>query len=157
MRGFRRLRKLELPIEVAVCNITAAAASRVATPIESRMVEGGSMDHNNELDDAEAFSIDDLVPSSVAQLSLISAGTAQHAMTLEVMFRDFSPRKDEMVPKLEEIHLSCPADADDKYKEQCARVVKECERGGVVCHLKAWPSSIRLTWDGEEWAYVLWL
>lgn len=150
MRGFRRLRKLELPIEVAVCNITAAAASRVATPIESRMVEGGLMDHNNELDDAETFSIGDLVPSSVAQLSLISAGTAQHAMALEVMFRDFSPRKDEMVLKLKEIHLSCPEDADDKYKEQCARVVKECERGDTVCHLKAWPSSIRLTWDGEE-------
>ncbi len=150
MHGFRRLRKLELPIEVAGCNSTAAAVSRIATPIISRMVGGGSIDHNNELDDAEAFSIADLVPSSVAQLSLISAGTAQDAMTLEVMFRDFSTRKDEMVPKLDEIHLSCSADSDDKYKEQCARIFMECERGGTVCHLELWPSSIRLTWDEGE-------
>lgn len=150
MRGFRRLRKLELPIEVAVCSITAAAASRVVTPNKSHMVGGGSIDQDHEQDDTEAFGIGDLVPSSVAQLSLISAGTALHAMALEVMFRDMAPRKDEVVPKLEEIRLSCPADVDDKYKEQCARVVHECEREGAVCHLKAWPSSIRLTWDGEE-------
>jgi len=149
MRGFRRLGKLELPIEVAVCSMTAAAASRDVTPSGSRIVGGGSLEHINELDDAEAFSIGDLVPPSVAQLSLISTGTAQHAMVLEVMFRDIATWMDEVVPKLGEIHLSCPADADDKYKEQCARVVKECEREGAVCHLKAYPSSISFTWDGE--------
>lgn len=113
MRGFQRLRKLELAIEVAVCNITAAAASRVVTPNKSRKIGDDSMDRDNELIDAETFNIGDLVPSSVAQLSLISAGTAQHAMALEMIFCDIASRKDEVVLKLEEIRLSCPTDADD--------------------------------------------
>lgn len=62
MRGFQRLRKLEFPLEIALCNITAAAC-RVATPNESLV--GGSTDH--ELDYCEPI-IGDLVPASVSAM-----------------------------------------------------------------------------------------
>ena len=130
MRGFQRLQKLEFPLEIAMCNLTAAA----------------STDH--ELDYSESF-IGDLIPASVSQLSLISRGTDHHEKALDVMFRDFATKKDSQVPALKEIHLSCPAGADDAYKEQCAKLTAETEKVGVVLRLKAWPSSFTLTWDGE--------
>lgn len=65
MRGFQRLRKLEFPLEIALCNITAGASA----------------------------SIGDLVPVTVSQLLLTSAGTDDHATALDEMFRDFAAKK----------------------------------------------------------------
>ena len=144
MRGFQRLRKLELPLEIAICNITAAAACRAApTPNESLVVGDDSMDHHT-LDDDETF-VGDLVPASVSQLSLISCGKDDHAKALDVMFRHFAARKESTLPALEEIYLSCPASADDAYKGQCARLLAETEKAGVVLHLQPWPSPVTMT------------
>lgn len=144
MHGFQRLRKLEFPLEIALCNVTAAAC-RVATPNESLV--GGSTDH--ELDYCEPF-IGDLVPASVSQLSLISRGTDHHEKALDLMFRHFAAKKDSQLPARKEIHLSCPASADNAYKDQCARLLAETEKVGVVLHLKPWPSSVTMIWDGEQ-------
>ena len=66
MRGFQRLRKLEFPLELAVCNITAGTACRAATtPNKSLVVGDGPTDGHHELDDDEPF-ISDLVPASVS-------------------------------------------------------------------------------------------
>jgi hypothetical protein len=132
MRGFQRLRKLEFPLEIAMCNVTFAT----------------SMDH--ALDYSEPF-IGDLVPASVSQLSLISSGKDHHEKALDVMFRHFGPKKDSQLPALKEIHLSCPASpsADDAYKEQCAKLVAEIEKVGVVLQLKPWPSSVTISWGGD--------
>ena len=135
MRNFQRLQKLEFPLEIALCNMTAAACS----------VEGSTTDH--EIDSCESFIIGDLVPASVSQLSLISRGTDGHEKALERMFRDFAVKKDSQLPALREIHLSCSAGADDAYKEQCARLLAETEKVGVVLQLKLWPSSYSFTWD----------
>lgn len=148
MRGFQRLRKLELSLEIAMCNIIAAAVCRTAiTSNESLIVEDGSPDHH-ELNDDEPF-IGDLVPASVSQLSLISCGTIDHATALDVMFRHFAARKKSTLPALEEIHLSCPVSADDAYKEQCVKLLAETEKAGVILHLKPWPSSVTMTWHGK--------
>ena len=144
MRGFQRLQKLEFPLEIALCNMTAAACL-VATPNESLI--GGSTDH--ELDYNEPF-IGDLVPASVSQLSLISRGTDHHEKALDLMFRHFAAKKKSHLPALKEIHLSCPASADNAYKDQCARLLAETEKVGVVLHLEPWPSSVAMTWDGEQ-------
>lgn len=148
MRGFQRLRKLELPLEIAMCNITAAAACRTATPLsESLVVEDGSTEHP-ELDEDEPF-ISDLVPASVSQLSLISSGPNDHAKALDAMFRDFAAKKEFTLPALEEIILTCTASADDTYKEQCDKLLAEIEKAGVVLHLMPWLSFVTITWDGE--------
>ena len=127
-----------------MCNVTAAAC-RVATPNESLV--GGSSDH--ELDYGELF-IGDLVPASVSLLSLISCGTDHHDKALDIMFCHFAAKKNSQLPALKEIHLSCPADADNAYKDQCARLLAETEKAGVVLLLKPLPSSVVMTWDGEE-------
>ena len=137
MRNFQRLQKLEVPLEIASCNMTAAACP----------VEGSTTDH--KIDSCEPFIIGDLVPASVSQLSLISRGTDGHEKALERMFHDFAAKKDSQLPALREIHLSCPAGADDAYKEQCARLLAETEKVGVILQLKLWPSSYSFTWDGE--------
>jgi len=144
MRAFQRLRKLEFPLEIALCNVTAAAC-RVATPKESLV--GGSTAHG--LDFCEPL-INDLVPASVSQLSLISCGTNHHEKVIDLMFRDFAAEKDSQLPALNGIHLSCPASASDAYKDRCARLLAETEMVGVVLHLKPCPSSVTMTWDGEQ-------
>ena len=144
MHGFRRLRKLDLPLEVAMCNIVAAAGQNAA-PNESLV--GNS--RNQGLDDCEPF-IGDLVPASVSQLSLISRGTGGHEKALDIMFRRFDSRKDSQLPALEEIHLSCPTSADSAYKDQCAKLFVETNRVGVALRLKLWLSAVTMTWDGEE-------
>ncbi|KAL9127513.1 MAG: hypothetical protein Q9217_003623 [Psora testacea] len=150
LRGFQRLRKLELPLEIAVSNNTAAAAARRAAtmPNESLVVGAGSTDHHG-LDDDEPF-IGELVPASVSQLSLISSGTDDHAKVLDVMFRHFAARKESALPALEEIELSCPVSADDAYKEQCARLLVETEKAGVVLYFKRCLSFATMMWDGEH-------
>lgn len=145
MRGFQRLRKLEFPLEVAACNVVAAAASSGALGSSSMR-----LDHDG-LDGARAASLlADLVPASIVRLSLLSSGEGEHAEALEELFRGFGAKKDGVMPKLEEIRLSCPVEAGDGYTRVCERVRKESEGAGVVCYLKRHESSTRLTWDGEE-------
>ncbi|KAL8703950.1 MAG: hypothetical protein Q9201_002873 [Fulgogasparrea decipioides] len=149
MRGFQRLRKLELPLEIVICNLTAAAACRASTTSnEPLLVGNGSKDHYG-LDDEEPF-IGDLVPASVSQLSLLSSGTDDHAKALDVMFRHFAARRESTLPALKDLHLSCPVSADDAYKKQCSRLLVETRKVGVVLHLEQWPSSATMTWDGEQ-------
>ncbi len=142
MRGFRCLEKLEYPLEIAICNITAAVY-QIATPDES--VTNVSMDH--ALEDSEP-SIVDLIPTSVSRLAIIS-GTDHHQPALDVMFREFAAEKACQLPALKDIYLDCPRIADDAYKNQCARLLAETERVGVTLHLGPWPVSVQMAWDGE--------
>lgn len=143
MGGFPCLRQLEFPLEIVICNITAAAC-RASTLSESLF--GGSSDH--ELD-CDALFIGDLIPASVSVLSLISNGTDHHDKALDVMFRDFAARKETTLPALKEIHLVCPNGADDAFKNHCTRLLAETQKVGVDLHLEPWPHSGALTWDGE--------
>ncbi|MCJ1364407.1 hypothetical protein MMC16_003517 [Acarospora aff. strigata] len=138
MRNFQRLQTLEFPLEIASCNMSAAACS----------VEGSTTDH--EVDSCEPFIIGDLVPASVSQLSLISRGTDGHEKVLERMFHDFAAKKDSQLPALREIHLSCPDGADNAYEEQCARLLAKTEKVGVALQLKLFPASYTFTWDDEQ-------
>lgn len=103
-------------------------------------------DEHHELDDNESL-ISGLVPASVSQLSLISGGTDDHAKALDVIFRHFTARKESTLPALEEIQLSCPDNAYDAYKKQCAKLLAETEKMGVVLHLKPFQSSFAITWN----------
>lgn len=147
MCGFQQLRKLEFPLELAVCNITASTACRaVYTPNESLVVEQGTKNEYHGLEDNEPF-ISDLVPASVAQLSLLSSGTSDHAKALEVMFRHFAAQKKSRLPALEEIHLSFPGNAENEYKEQCTKLLAETAKVDVVLHLDWSVSSNTMTWN----------
>jgi hypothetical protein len=117
IRGFQRLKTLEIPLELIMCNI-AAAARHTTNPSEPLV---------------------DLIPTSVAQLSLISKGTDYHEEALDALFYYFHSVHDSQLSALQEIHISCPNRADDVYKDQCNRVVKEASDKGVVVHLKPFP------------------
>ena len=127
LSGFRRLQKLELPLEIAIYT-------------------------GDDMDNSELF-IDDLISASVSQLSFISNGTDEHAKILDVMFRDFAVRKKQrksIVPALERIVLTCPNDATDAYKGQCASLLAETEKAGISLDLRSFPSFTTLAWNGEE-------
>lgn len=142
MRGFPCLRQLEFPLEIVMCNITASAC-RDSTPNDTLVA--GSSDHKS---DCVALFIGDLVPASVSVLSLLSHGTDHHDKALDVMFRDFAARKEIAFPALTDLHLICPNDADDAYKDHCTRLLVETQKAGVVLHLWPWAHSDLLTWDG---------
>ena len=149
LRGFKRLQALEFPLELAVCNITAAVACHLPKTKES--MSGGSTEHQARKaphgDCAHESSFTgDLVLASVSLLSLTSSGTDEHAKALDVMFRDFAAEKDAWLPALQEIHVSCPARVDEAYRAQCARLHAEMEELGVVCHLKKYICSISSSW-----------
>ncbi len=62
MRGFKRLQKLEFPLEIAICNMTNAIASwDVVSPNISLIFEGVLTNEHHELND-DALFINDLVP-----------------------------------------------------------------------------------------------
>ncbi|KAI4220571.1 MAG: hypothetical protein L6R36_007532 [Xanthoria steineri] len=145
LRGFKRLRKLELPLEISVCNVNSATASTTATtPPESLDTYDSSTHHRTLIDNRP--SISDLVPASVSQLSLVSSGTEDHASALETMCQDFASRKAQLSPALEKIFLSREATADVAYKAQCDKLREETENAGVVLDLRPWLSFATIAW-----------
>ena len=75
--------------------------------------------------------------ASVSKLTLVSHGKSQHEKALDALFCDLAAKKDNQVPALEKIYLSCPRDADSLYKEQCEKLAAETEKAGVLLHLKS--------------------
>ena len=113
MYGFQNLQKLELPLEAAMCNLTSAASASCE------------------------LLLSDLVPASVSKLSLVSHGKNHHEKALDTLFCDLAARKDDQVPALEKIYLSCPRDADSLYKEQCEKLAAETKKAGILLCLKS--------------------
>lgn len=113
MCGFQNLQKLELPLEAAMCNLTSAAST------------------------SHELLLSDLIPASVSKLSLVSHGKNHHEKALDALFCDLAARKDDQVPALEKIYLSCPRDADSLYKEQCEKLAAETEKAGILLCLKS--------------------
>lgn len=141
LRGFQQLRKLEIPLDIAVCNINAAATDKA-------YLFGAGLADCDQSDDYMDL-IGDLVPATVSHLSLLSGGTYSDAKALRLMFQDFGASKQSMLPALEKIHLTCPPDADDAYKKQCANLMIVTEMVDLV--LKLWPSFsfVASMWGGD--------
>lgn len=134
MRGFQRLRKLRLPLEIAACNLAADASAR-----------------DKELTDEELGELqrltDILVPASVSHLTLHSRDPDRHVELLRVMFRNFAARKDDWVPAIEEVRLIPAPKKDGAYKDECGRLEGEMMEAGVTLHLEEHPFDE----DGNEW------
>lgn len=102
--GFQRLQRLQLPLEIAVCNLNATTAGYPVSLI-------------------------DLVPASVSHLSLVSYGTDEEAKALESLFGTFSRSQ---MPSLQEVHLHIPANATELYKESWTSVSTKIEKAGIL-------------------------
>ena len=102
--GFQRLQRLQLPLEIAACNLNATTAD---CPV----------------------SLIDLVPASVSHLSLVSYGTDEEAKALESLFGTFSRSQ---MPSLQEVHLHIPASATELYKENWASVSTKMQKAGIL-------------------------
>jgi hypothetical protein len=89
----------------------------------------------------------DLIPASVAELSLLSNGTTHHEEALDVVFHYLRSEYDSRPSKLSETHISCPHDADEVYKERCDKIVKEGEEKGLAVFPSE--STEGFLWDGE--------
>ncbi|KAJ5981145.1 hypothetical protein N7481_008443 [Penicillium waksmanii] len=116
LHGFQRLESLELPLDIILCNFEAAHPA-------DHPADHGSLDSNSL--------IGDIVPASVSVLSLLSPGKSPHDKALELLFRDFASQKQFQTPNLKKILLTCPDDADELYKAQCANLAVEAKRVGV--------------------------
>lgn len=108
--AFKSFKSLQLPLEIAMCNLNTAAISTG----EPSNCAGESL-------------LDDLVPASVSKLSWLSVGNDQHGRVLEAMFLDFAARKSSIVPALRRITLSYPEDASDAYKDQCKKLLENAD------------------------------
>lgn len=135
MRGFKRLRRLELPLEVVV-SYTAET-------------ENGSLNDGYELND-EASLISNLIPSSISLLSLNSDGSTKHAKALEEMFRHFASWKESQSPALERIYLFSPYNTDKAYTDLCNKLLVEIEEKGVVLRLREWSGPHSISWEYED-------
>ncbi|KAI0899310.1 F-box domain protein [Annulohypoxylon nitens] len=120
MRGFKRLKKLEFPLEIAMCNI-ADAESRLGIPPNSLISQE---QHRGE----HGLSVGDIVPATVCHLSIILS-SGMDAKILKVLFSNFAAMKDSHLPALKEIRLRLRSDS---YEEECASLAVETERVGVV-------------------------
>lgn len=104
LHGFQRLRRLQLPLEVAVCNLNAATA------------------------DCPAL-LSDLVPASVSHLSFFPYGTDDEAKALDLFLHAFSRGQ---LPALQELHLYGPLDATELYEQSWVKVADKMEESGIV-------------------------
>ena len=104
LHGFQRIRRLQLPLEIAVYNHNAATAHRLASLI-------------------------DLVPASVSHLSFVSCGADDEANALQILFPAFSRSQ---VPSLQEFHLFIPGNATELYKQSWAKVSEDMEKAGIL-------------------------
>lgn len=134
MRGFQRLRKLHLPLEIAACNLATDASARDREPTDK------------ELRGLQRLT-DILVPASVSELSLHSVDPDRNVTALRVMFCDFAARKAGWVPALEKLRLSPRPKKDGAYKDAVGKLEVEMEEAGVMLHLRLFPDE----GEGEEW------
>ena len=104
LHGFQKIRRLQLPLEIAICNLNSATADCPASLI-------------------------DIIPASVSHLSLVSYGTDGEAKALELFFRAFLRSQ---VPCLQEFHLFLPGDATELYKQSWAKVSKKIGNAGIL-------------------------
>lgn len=124
-RDFSCLRQLEFPLQIALCNIIAAAC-RVLAPDT----------YSNNVLECDALMVGDLVPAMVSVIPLFAEGKDDDEEALDVTFRDFASRKQTMLPALKEIHLNCPDDADDAYKRKCTDLIAQTQKVGVNLYLE---------------------
>lgn len=141
MHGFQRLRKLHLPLEIAVCNL--ATDDKFARDDPEQLTD-------QKLGELQRRLTDVLVPASVSELSLHSHmdPDGRHERALRVMFFNFAARKDDWVPALGHIRL-CPGPKEDggAYKDACGRLKAEMVEAGVTLHLGEDPGEEK----EEEW------
>lgn len=130
MNGFKRLRKLDLPLEIVMCNMNQAI-SGLGTPDEGFTNLG--LNKFGPL-------IGDLIPGSVFQLTLVSIETDHNAKALEVLVHGFAAKKASQLPALKDIYLRCRfgPSSSDAYNEQCAKLLTETGKAGVVLHVVYW-------------------
>jgi hypothetical protein len=136
IRSFQRLKKLEFPLDLVMCNINAAGFTGTITTSLQRVFNSGQ----------NPF-VRDLVPASVKHLSLRSMGMGPRDVALDALFGHFRTVRRAQLPQLQEMHIACKQEADEVYKMQCNRIVAEGEREGVVVHLQAYEYSGGIDWE----------
>ncbi|KAF2241524.1 hypothetical protein BU26DRAFT_172519 [Trematosphaeria pertusa] len=131
-RGFQKLQKFEFPQELVMCNFNAAGVTgNIATSLQRLF--NGSLD---------PF-VRDLIPTSVTHLALMSNGMGPYDKALDALFRHFRAVRRSQLPDLQHVWINLQQEADNVYKQQCNKIVAECDREGVVVHLR----NRGLTWD----------
>lgn len=137
-RGFQKLEKFQIPLELVTCHINAAG---ITGNIASSLQRLFNASQNPFLRD--------LVPPSVMELSLDSDGIGPYDKGLDALFSQLSTTRKSQLPNLQNLYICCVQEADSTYKQQCNRIVREGRTEGVHVHLahalaRMIPKSMRL-------------
>lgn len=138
LHGFQQLKKLQYPLELVMCNVAAAGVTDDITASFKRF-----------LDDSTDSFVSDLIPASVALLSIISNGTDHHEQALDTLFRRFHLVRKYQLPAMQEIYIACPGPVDKAHKQCCNEIVTEAGGEGVAVHLQPFETTHRLYWEGD--------
>lgn len=128
MCGFKRLRKLELSLDIARHNI-ARGSRTCGSPVGNETLTA----HQRVIELQQLT--DCLVPGTVSELVLRSDNNYEYERALGIMFWNFSTRKDTWLPALKHIYIEVPRQADASYEEQCAKVAAEAQKVEVEVHM----------------------
>lgn len=141
MRGFHALRKLQLPLEIAMCVTGCEISPSAVLPVGDSMLDEGPF-------------LSDLVSTSVAELVLEANANSTIRKTLfdihkqsafEGLFRQFTKHKESKMPNLRRIQLSQLGAAYKSYKDQCNTLLVDTEKEGVLLDLVF--STAEIEWE----------
>lgn len=124
MRGFRRLEKLEVAMEVVLCT---ANATGLITYLPSSL--------QDLMDGIYGTLVPNLVPPTVSHLSLVSVPGPNHEMVPKVLFGSFPAVRKAHLPVLQELYIGCRQNDSVAYKERLNKIVREGRGEGVQVKL----------------------
>ncbi|KAI0470754.1 F-box domain protein [Xylariaceae sp. FL0804] len=121
LRGFKRLHRLGLPIEILSCNFGDAKSRDAQAP-----------HHNTPV--SQPF-VGDFVPGSVTRLDLQPKGELYETV-LKALFSGFAAKRKSHLPQLNTVSYCYPEGVHrprrNTYKETCSELKAELEAAGVV-------------------------
>jgi hypothetical protein len=135
-RGFEKLQKFEIPLDLVLCNIDAAGVTaNIATSLQ--LFFNGSWN---------PF-VHDMIPPSLTHLMLKSKAFRPHERALDALFRNFRATRRTQWTSLQEVHIDCKQECDSAFKEKCNAIVAECAKEGVIVDLNGYTGFDRRFWD----------
>jgi hypothetical protein len=123
-RGFQKLEKFELPLDIVMCNIHAAGVTGSIANSMQRLFNGSW----------DPF-VRDIIPPSVTHLVLKSEPFSPYDRALDALFGNFRAIRRTQWINLQEVKIHCKQQSDSAYKKKCNSIVAECLRGGVIVNL----------------------
>ena len=151
--GFQRLRTLEFPLEIVMATIMASRNSSSSLPSDSPIAEEATSTKDecdtskHEHKESESMMINDLIPTTVTILSILTDITDKYIPAVEALFGHFNTWKERARPALREIYLSSHYNINKNYRTQRASILAKTENSDVVLHQNPYEFKSKIDWN----------